>query len=195
MPPNGAVAVAGQEAAVVVVAIVQAGRETRAVSQTEALTEVFIGLGANLGDAQATVTAAIAQIAALPKTRLLRQSSLYKTAPVDAGGDDYINAVVAVSTALAPLDLLHALQNLEQHAGRLRPYRNAPRTLDIDILLYGEETVDSPDLTLPHPRMLERAFVLLPLAEIAPMLVSASQLDAVSFVRSGQTVARVDQCR
>jgi 2-amino-4-hydroxy-6-hydroxymethyldihydropteridine diphosphokinase len=144
---------------------------TQAAPQTEA----FIGLGANVGDAQATVKAAIAQIAALPQTRLLRQSSLYKTAPVDAGGDDYMNAVVAVSTALAPLELLHALQGLEQHAGRQRPYRNAPRTLDLDILLYGDLAIDTLELTIPHPRMGGRAFVLLPLTEIAPCRVAPGQ--------------------
>ena len=157
---------------------------TQAAPQTEA----FIGLGANVGDAQATVKAAIAQIAALPQTRLLRQSSLYRTAPVDAGGDDYINAVVAVSTALAPLDLLRALQSLEQQAGRQRPYRNAPRTLDLDILLYGDVAMDTPELTVPHPRMGERAFVLLPLAEIAPSRVAPMQIEKLK----GQRVKKLE---
>jgi 2-amino-4-hydroxy-6-hydroxymethyldihydropteridine diphosphokinase len=168
---------------VVVAVMAAAVLATPAAAQTETLVEVFIGLGANLGDAQATVKAAIAQIAALPQTRLLRQSALYKSAPVDAGGDDYINAVVAISTALAPLDLLHALQNLEQQAGRQRPYRNAPRTLDIDILLYGDLRLESPELTVPHPRMGQRAFVLLPLAEIAPDRVKASALEKVQAQR------------
>ena len=157
---------------------------TQAAPQTEA----FIGLGANVGDALATVKAAIAQIAALPQTRLLRQSSLYRTAPVDAGGDDYINAVVAVSTALAPLDLLRALQSLEQQAGRQRPYRNAPRTLDLDILLYGDVAMDTPELTVPHPRMGERAFVLLPLAEIAPSRVAPMQIEKLK----GQRVKKLE---
>ncbi len=141
--------------------------------------EVFIGLGANLGDAQATVQQAIGQIAALPQTRLVRQSSLYRTAPVDAGGADYINAVIEISTGLAPLALLRALQDLEQQAGRQRPYRNAPRTLDLDILLYASQTIATPLLTVPHPRMGERAFVLQPLAEIAPGRVTQQALDAV----------------
>ncbi len=172
--------------AAVVALATQAAPQTEAVAEVSKVSqgfEVYIGLGANLGDAQATVKAAIVQISALPQTRLLRQSSLYQTAPLDAGGDDYINAVVAVSSALAPLNLLHALQNLEQQAGRQRPYRNAPRTLDIDILLYGGLSLDSPELTLPHPRMSERAFVLLPLAEIAPGLVKASALEQVSAQR------------
>ena len=146
-------------------------------------TEAFIGLGANLGDASAAVTLAIAQIAVLTQTRMLSQSSLYKTSPVDADGDDYINAVVAVSTTLAPLDLLHALQNLEQQAGRQRPFRNAPRTLDLDLLLYGDLRLDSPELTVPHPRMLQRAFVLLPLAEIAPERVPPVELERVAQQR------------
>lgn len=151
----------------------------------------FIGVGANLGDAKATVQAAIGQIAALPQTRLLHRSSLYRTAPVDASGDDYVNAVVEVSTCLAPLALLHALQQLELQAGRQRPYRNAPRTLDLDVLLFGELTLNLPELQVPHPRMWQRAFVLVPLAEIAPERVSAERLLAVSPPVSGQTIEKM----
>jgi 2-amino-4-hydroxy-6-hydroxymethyldihydropteridine diphosphokinase len=151
----------------------------------------FIGVGANLGDAKATVQAAIGQIAALPQTRLVHRSSLYRTAPVDASGDDYINAVVEISTCLAPLELLHALQRLEQQAGRKRPYRNAPRTLDLDVLLFGELTLNLPELTIPHPRMWQRAFVLVPLAEIAPGRVSAAQLLAIPLGASGQAVEKL----
>ncbi len=151
----------------------------------------FIGIGANLGDAKATVQAAIGQIAALPQTRLVHRSSLYRTAPVDASGDDYVNAVVEVSTCLAPLELLHTLQQLERQAGRKRPYRNAPRTLDLDVLLFGELTLDSPELQVPHPRMWQRAFVLVPLAEIAPGRVSAAQLLAASPAVSGQAVEKL----
>ena len=147
----------------------------------------FIALGANLGDAGATVLKAIADVAGLPQTRLLRQSSLYATAPVDSSGPDYINAVVQVTTGLDALHLMCALQQLENLAGRDRPYRNAPRTLVLDILLYGDEVINTPELVVPHPRMAGRAFVLVPLAEIAPKQVSADQLLAVR----GQTIRRL----
>lgn len=139
----------------------------------------YIALGANLGDAAATVRQALSDLAALPQTQLLRASSLYRTAPIDSSGPDYINAVAEVATTLAPQALLAALQQLELAAGRERPYRNAPRTLDLDLLLYGEVRLDEPTLTLPHPRMYERAFVLVPLAEIAPQRVDARQLVVV----------------
>ncbi len=138
-----------------------------------------IGLGANLGDAPATVRAALAAIAALEQTHLLRTSSLYRSAPVDSSGPDYVNAVVQVRTTLSAPALLAQLQTIEASAGRERPYRNAPRTLDLDVLLYGDARMDSPTLTIPHPRMQQRAFVLLPLAQIAPQLVSAQALAAV----------------
>ena len=141
---------------------------------------VFIGIGANLGDPAAAVRAAIAAIAAETGWQLVRQSSLYGSTPVDAGGDDYVNAVVEVQTShLTPLQVLEILQRIEQAAGRQRPYRNAPRTLDLDVLLYGDLQDSNPTLTLPHPRMWERAFVLVPLSEIAPQRVNLAQLDAV----------------
>jgi 2-amino-4-hydroxy-6-hydroxymethyldihydropteridine diphosphokinase len=143
----------------------------------------WIGLGANLGDARATLRSAVQAMAALPGTRVLRASSLYRSAPVDANGPDYLNAVVELDTTLAPLDLLHALQAIEQGAGRERPYRNAPRTLDLDLLLYHEQRLNGAELTVPHPRMYERAFVLLPLAELAPALVDAVSLAAVTGQR------------
>lgn len=147
----------------------------------------YVALGANLGDAAAMVGRAMDAIGTLPDTQLMRRSSLYRTAPIDAGGPDYINAVVEISTTLpAPL-LLEQLQKLELGAGRERAYRNAPRTLDLDILLYGHAQVQSPGLTIPHPRMNERAFVLVPLAEIAPQQVSAAQLRGVS----GQAIHRL----
>jgi len=138
-----------------------------------------VGLGANLGDAPATVRAAIAAIATLANTELLRASHLYASAPIDSSGPDYINAVVQVRTALSAPALLAELQTIERAAGRERPYRNAPRTLDLDLLLYGDAHISSPALTVPHPRMQQRAFVLLPLAEIAPTLVDAAALAAV----------------
>jgi 2-amino-4-hydroxy-6-hydroxymethyldihydropteridine diphosphokinase len=139
----------------------------------------FVALGANLGDAQAALRQALQRLETLPHTQLVRNSSLYRSAPVESSGPDYVNAVAELRTALSPYELLAGLQGLEQAAGRERPWRNAPRTLDLDILLYGELKLDDPVLTLPHPRMLERAFVLQPLAEIAPALVSAEQLRKV----------------
>jgi 2-amino-4-hydroxy-6-hydroxymethyldihydropteridine diphosphokinase len=113
---------------------------------------------------------ALERITALPQTRLVRRSSFYRSAPVDAGGPDFVNAVAELSTGLDPWALLHALQAVEQAHGRERPYRNAPRTLDLDLLLYGDIQQADPVLTLPHPRGHQRAFVLRPLAEIAPGL-------------------------
>ena len=139
-----------------------------------------VALGANLGDARATVSAAIAALDQLPQTRLLHASGLYRSAPWEASGPDFINAVAAIETGLDAPELLRALQALELQAGRERPYRNAPRTLDLDLLLYGDARLDTPELTLPHPRLRERAFVLLPLAEISPALVSADALQAVA---------------
>jgi len=146
-----------------------------------------VALGANLGDARATVSDAIAALDSLPQTRLLRASALYRSAPWEASGPDFINAVAAVETGLDAHELLRALQALELQAGRERPYRNAPRTLDLDLLLYGDAVIDTPDLSVPHPRLRERAFVLLPLAEIAPALVTASELQAVA----GQAIERL----
>ena len=131
---------------------------------------VYIGLGANLGDAQARILTAVQECSALPGTRLVARSSVYRTAPVDAAGDDYINAVIRLESPLAPLELLDALQAIENRHGRQRPYRNAPRTLDLDLLLYGGQVLDLPRLTVPHPRMHLRAFVLVPLAELDPDL-------------------------
>jgi len=143
-------------------------------------TRAWIGLGANLGDREAALRAAVRAIAALPGTQVLRTSSLYRSAPVDAGGPDYLNAVAEIATLLEPRALLAALQAIELGAGRERPYRNAPRTLDLDILLYGEQCITTLALTVPHPRMHERAFVLLPLAELAPERVPPEALRAVA---------------
>ena len=147
----------------------------------------YIALGGNLGDAQATVRWAMAQIAALPQTRQRARSSLYLSAPMDATGPDYVNAVLAVDTQLLAPELLAVLQHIETQAGRQRPYQNAPRTLDLDLLLYGSGRIQSPHLVVPHPRMCERAFMLLPLAEIAPNLVTATQLEGVR----GQRIQRL----
>jgi 2-amino-4-hydroxy-6-hydroxymethyldihydropteridine diphosphokinase len=129
---------------------------------------VFIGLGANLGEAAQTLKQAILDIQQIPEVRLVGQSSFYASAPVDAQGPDFVNAVVEVQTALEPMALLQALQIIEQRYGRQRSYQNAPRTLDLDLLMYGQRQVALPDLVLPHPRMHLRAFVLYPLAELWP---------------------------
>ena len=139
-----------------------------------------LGVGANLGDACSAVRKAITDLAQLPSTTMVAVSSLYGSAPLDADGPDYVNAVVQVRTTLGPDALLAELQAIEQRAGRERPYRNAPRTLDLDILLYGEKQVNREDLQIPHPRMWQRAFVVVPLAEIAPELVSPAKTQAVA---------------
>ena len=163
-----------------------AGKAMREHVNPEANQEVnlrvhaFIGIGANLGDTRATVSKACVDVGRLPSTQLLRQSSLYATAPHEASGPDFVNAVVEISTRLSPQNLLDHLHQLEANEARLRPYRNAPRTLDLDVLLYGDQEIQTPTLTVPHPRMNQRAFVLVPLAEIAPERVSAAQLVAVS---------------
>ncbi|OHC69037.1 MAG: 2-amino-4-hydroxy-6-hydroxymethyldihydropteridine diphosphokinase [Rhodocyclales bacterium RIFCSPLOWO2_02_FULL_63_24] len=132
----------------------------------------FIALGANLGDPLATVTAAVAALRKLPDTEFVAASSLYRTAPVGLKHQpDFINAVVELVAVLPAPTLLDALFSIEARFGRQRSVKNAPRTLDLDLLLYGDATSDDPQLTLPHPRLHERAFVLAPLAEIAPRLV------------------------
>jgi 2-amino-4-hydroxy-6-hydroxymethyldihydropteridine diphosphokinase len=142
----------------------------------------FIGLGANLGNARATVLAALQRLAALPGTRLSAQSSLFKSAPVDAGGDDYVNAVARIETTLAAPELLTGLMAIEQAYGRERPGVNAPRTLDLDLLLYGRERIATASLTVPHPRMTQRAFVLIPLLQIDPLIEIPGMGPAHNFV-------------
>ena len=131
----------------------------------------YIGIGGNLGDARETVVAALRQLRQIPQTTVAAVSSLYRSAPLESSGDDYVNAVAQLHTTLAPHALLSALHAIEHEHGRLRPYRNAPRTLDLDILLYGEQRIDDQTLTVPHPRMTQRAFVLIPLLEIAPAVM------------------------
>ena len=138
-----------------------------------------VAVGANLGDAQATVAQALADLASLPHTQLHKASSLYRSAPYEAQGPDFINAVALVDTALSPEDLLTALQAMELQQGRERPYQNAPRTLDLDLIFYGDVQRHTERLMLPHPRWQERAFVLQPLAEVWPERVTAAQLHAV----------------
>ena len=129
-----------------------------------------IGIGSNLGDAEDNVRNALLELAKLPSSSLTGQSSLFRTEPIDADGDDYVNAVARVSTSLSAEELLQALLQLEQNFGRERSYLNAPRTLDLDVLLYGDQIISTSTLTVPHPRMTARAFVLIPLLQIDPFI-------------------------
>ena len=144
------------------------------------MVQVCVAFGANLGDAQATVLQAIQDVGALATTQLKKASALYASAPYEATGPEFVNAVAIYETGLQPLELLDALQNLENIAGRERPFANAPRTLDLDIIFYGDVALNTPRLTVPHPRWQERAFVLKPLAEILPDLVKDVWLKKVS---------------
>jgi 2-amino-4-hydroxy-6-hydroxymethyldihydropteridine diphosphokinase len=128
----------------------------------------YVGVGSNLGDALHNVKAALVTLHHLPQTELHSSSSLFRSAPIDASGDDFINAVVRVETRLSAESLLAELQKIELSFGRERPFRNAPRTLDLDVLLYGALKISTRSLVVPHPRMLTRAFVLLPLLELDP---------------------------
>ncbi len=140
----------------------------------------YVGLGANLGDAVRTVQSALGALGARPGVELVQASSLYRTQPLHAGGPDFINAVAELRTTLSAPALLDVLLGVEAAHGRERPYRNAPRTLDLDLLLYGEARIDGPRLTVPHPRLRERAFVLVPLAEIAPLRAAPAWLAGVA---------------
>lgn len=130
----------------------------------------FIALGANLGDPVTTLRSALRALDAAAGVRVSAVSSLYDTSPVDSSGSDYVNAVARVETGLTAPALLGVLQRIENDYGRVRPagVHNAPRTLDLDMLTYGSLTSSDPQLILPHPRMLQRLFVLVPLAEIEP---------------------------
>lgn len=148
------------------------------------MTIAVIALGANLGEPRKALEKAVAAIDRIPKTRILRTSSYYGTEPIDSSGPDYVNAVATVSTELSAEELLSSLFEIENAAHRVRPVgiHNAPRTLDLDLLLYADEVRDSDFLTLPHPRMHERAFVLVPLLEIVPDCVIPGKGKAVDFL-------------
>ena len=153
----------------------------------------YLALGSNLDHPVQQVQAAKLALGGIAQTRLIAASSLYESSPVDASGDDYVNAVLKIETNLNAYELLAALQRLEYQAGRASPQdrmhlHNAPRTLDLDILLYGAAHIESSTLIVPHPRMWQRAFVLFPLSEIAPELVSTEQLAAVG----NQTIKRLN---
>lgn len=151
--------------------------------------EIFVAVGANLGDPEASVRSAIRALAGLREMQFLGGSSLYRSAPWQAQGPEFVNAVVHLRTALNALQVLDTLQQLEQTAGRVRSHKNAPRSLDLDLLFYGEAKMQSPGLTLPHPRWFERAFVLWPLQELAPHKVIPAMLQAVA----GQPIQPLDQ--
>jgi 2-amino-4-hydroxy-6-hydroxymethyldihydropteridine diphosphokinase len=163
-------------------------------SETNALVRAWIGIGANLGDAEGNVRVALARLAKLPSTRLEKASSLFRSAPVDADGADYVNAVVRLATRLSAQELLTLLHGLEKEFGRERTHRNAPRTLDLDILLYGDSKINTDELVVPHPRMTQRAFVLLPLLQIDPFISLPGLGPAHTFVSSvaGQVIQRLD---
>ncbi len=133
------------------------------------MTRAYIALGSNLADPVSQLDAAFDELGRLPQTRFLARSSLWRSAPVGyLDQPDFVNAVAAVETGLEAETLLAHLLDIERRHGRVREFQNAPRTLDLDIALYGDDRIDTPTLTVPHPRMHERAFVLLPLSEIAP---------------------------
>lgn len=169
--PKNAVVAAASLVAVVSPARSAPSKRRRMLADREPVT-AYVAVGANLGDARQMVLDSMSALAQLPGTVCSGRSRLYRTAPFEAQGPDFINAVVRLETRLSAPELLDALQDLENQAGRLRPYQNAPRTLDLDVLLYGQARMDSPRLTLPHPRMWGRAFVLYPLADLAPDLVT-----------------------
>jgi 2-amino-4-hydroxy-6-hydroxymethyldihydropteridine diphosphokinase len=142
----------------------------------------YIGTGSNLGDAKDNVQRAILLLGKLPLTTLREQSSLFRTAPIDADGDDYVNAVACIETQLSAQQLLDALQALEMQFGRERPYVHAPRTLDLDILLYDQQIINTETLTVPHPGLSQRAFALIPLLQIDPLITIPGKGPAHAFV-------------
>jgi 2-amino-4-hydroxy-6-hydroxymethyldihydropteridine diphosphokinase len=147
----------------------------------------FIGLGANLGNPESQIRRALAALGNLPRTRLVASSSLYRSRPVGVGTQpDFINAVAEVETELGSRELLDELLATEARFGRERPSPGAPRTLDLDLLLYGDAIIEEPGLIVPHPRMHERAFVLMPLAEIAAR---------ISIPRQGSVKTLLAACR
>ena len=147
------------------------------------MTAAFIGLGANLGEPQRQVQEAFRELDAIPHTRVVRTSSLYRSAPLGyAEQPSFVNAVAQVETALPAERLLAELHAIETRHGRSRSFANAPRTLDLDLLLFGNAILDAPGLKVPHPRMHERAFVLLPLVEIAENVAIPGRGTAKAFL-------------
>ncbi len=160
----------------------------------ESVVRAWVGLGSNRAAPQEQLASALAALGALSDTRVLRVSSFYRTAPVGyAGQPDFINAVAAIETGLGPRALLDALLNIERRHGRVRTIPNGPRTLDLDLLIHGDQRIDQAGLTLPHPRMHERAFVMVPLAEIAPALVLPGRGTAADLARALMESQRVER--
>ena len=158
------------------------------------MTLAYVGLGANLGEPRRQLEQALHELDEMPRTRVVRRSSLYRSAPMGyAGQPDFLNAVAQLETGLQARGLLAELQAIEARHGRERSFANAPRTLDLDLLLFGDERISEPKLTVPHPRMHERAFVLLPLVEIAPDAVIPARGKASALLEqlSPQAVERI----
>ena len=158
------------------------------------MTRAYVGLGSNLDEPRAQVLRALEELACLPRTRLSARSSLYRSAPLGyADQPEFVNAVAGIDTELGAAELLHQLQALEARHARTRSFANAPRTLDLDLLLYGDERIHAPGLIVPHPRMHERAFVLLPLAEIEPQASIPGQGSAMACLAAcaDQKVERI----
>lgn len=160
------------------------------------MTVAYLGLGANLGDARQSLKDAVVCLAQQHAITVLAKSSLYRTAPIDAGGDDYYNVVVKLETSLSAQALLALCHRIEHQFGRERPFHNAPRTLDLDIVLYGDACIDFPDLVVPHPRAFERAFVLVPLIEIDPdiSIPGHGRADALLPAVAHQRIEKVKTC-
>jgi 2-amino-4-hydroxy-6-hydroxymethyldihydropteridine diphosphokinase len=161
------------------------------------MTLAFIGIGANVGDARQALKDAIVCLAQQVGITVLARSSLYRTAPVDAGGDDYYNAVVKVQTTFTASQLLRICHHIEDQFGRERPFRNAPRTLDLDLLLFGDEVHNDEHLSVPHPRLAERAFTLVPLVELDADLVIPGRgraADHLAAVRD-QRIEKISFCQ
>jgi 2-amino-4-hydroxy-6-hydroxymethyldihydropteridine diphosphokinase len=143
----------------------------------------YVGVGANLGDAEKTVCMAMIAMQSIPDTTWKASSSLFSSAPIDATGDNFINAVVVLDTLLDAEELLRQLQKIEQQFGRQRPFKNAPRTLDLDLLLFGNEKIETETLSVPHPRITERAFVLHPLQELNDKIEIPGKGPAIQYLK------------
>jgi 2-amino-4-hydroxy-6-hydroxymethyldihydropteridine diphosphokinase len=159
------------------------------------MTAAYVGMGANLGDPKAQLDAAWLALGRMPQTKALARSSLYRSAPVGYENQpDFLNCVAKLDTGLDAHALLAQLQKIERDLGRERSFRDAPRTIDLDLLLYGDEEIDAQGLTVPHPRMHERAFVLAPLAELEPAVRIPGRGAAIDLLQGcrAQPVARID---
>jgi 2-amino-4-hydroxy-6-hydroxymethyldihydropteridine diphosphokinase len=161
------------------------------------MAKVFLGLGGNVGDAKQTLKDAIICLAQNPHIEVTSRSCYYKSEPINASGDDFVNSVISITTSLDPLTLLKVCQSVEDTFGRERPFPNAPRTIDIDILTYDQLDHNQPELTIPHPRMVERLFVLLPLLEIEPEIALQGVGPLKDLVKSltSQRIEKIQGCQ